>query len=62
MPADLMVRRHYFYHQNKENFYRENTKKNNGSFTAICNDFGGQLHRLHCETNTARKYDFGGAL
>jgi len=49
-----MVRRHYFYHQNKENFYRENTKKNNGSFTAICNDFGGQLHRLHCETNTAR--------
>ena len=45
-----------------EEFYNENSKKNYGGFTAVYNDFGGELFRLYGEANPARKYDFGGAL
>ena len=43
-------------------FQYENTKKNHSGFTATHNHSGGQLYRLYGEANTARKYNFGGAV
>ena len=43
-------------------FYNENSKQNYGGFTAIYHHSGGKLRRLHDKANTARKYNFGGAV